>query len=159
VAGISATAGRSYDWEAMEAVLGLRLPSDYKLMAESFPEGWFRMFARVLLPDPERRLLGDYALDIMDGVRELRADADLTDLDFHSRLTRRWAVFDALYQPALAVAALADVPPDRSSADVTAAKMPRAATDTANCFRMFFFSIHVGLVAAPRRYWYSRAAT
>ena len=81
-AGISPTAGRSYDWEAIEAVLGLGLPSDYKLIAESFPEGLFRLFAEVWLPDSEKRLLSDFALDIMDTVRELRLDEDFADLGF-----------------------------------------------------------------------------
>jgi hypothetical protein len=82
VAGISATAGRAYDWEAIEAVLGVRLPSDYKLIAESFPEGWYRMFAQVWLPESEKQLHGDFALDIMDGVRELRAEDDSEEVDF-----------------------------------------------------------------------------
>lgn len=81
-AGISAAAGRSYDWEAIEATLGTGLPSDYKLMAESFPEGWFRLFAEVWLPDGETRLLDDFGLDIMDGVRELPLDEGDGDLDF-----------------------------------------------------------------------------
>jgi len=82
VAGISATAGRTYDWEDIEAVLGLRLPSDYKLIAESFPEGWFRMFAEVLLPESEKQLYDDFALDIMDGVRELQEEEDFEELGF-----------------------------------------------------------------------------
>jgi hypothetical protein len=82
VAGFSATAGRSYDWEEIEAGIGTRLPSDYKLMAESFPKGWFRMFAYVRFPDSERRLLGDFSQQIMDIVRELPEDEDSADLDF-----------------------------------------------------------------------------
>jgi len=82
VAGISPAAGRWYDWEAIEAVLGTRLPSDYKLIAESFPEGWFRMFAEVLLPESEEQLYDDFALDIMDGVRELREEEDFEEADF-----------------------------------------------------------------------------
>ena len=80
--GISATAGRSYDWAAIEAGLGMELPPDYKLIAESFPDGWFRMFAEVWLPDNQTRFLSDYALDIMDTVRELREDEDFADLEF-----------------------------------------------------------------------------
>jgi hypothetical protein len=79
---MSATAGRSYDWEEIEAVLGTRLPSDYKLIAESFPDGWFRMFAGVWLPDSERRLLDDLAVQILDRIRQLPADEDSEDLDF-----------------------------------------------------------------------------
>ena len=82
VAGISATAGRSYDWEDIEAVLGTQLPSDYKLMAESFPEGWFRMFAKFLLPASERLLLKDLGVQIMASIREQRVDKDWEDLDF-----------------------------------------------------------------------------
>ncbi len=81
-AGFSATARRSYDWEEIETVLGTRLPSDYKLIAESFPDGWFRMFAQVWLPNSERQLLGDFGQQIMDGVRELPEDEDSADLDF-----------------------------------------------------------------------------
>jgi hypothetical protein len=82
VAGISATAGRSYAWEDIEAVLGTRLPSDYKLMAESFPEGWFRMFAKFLLPASERLLLNDLGVQIMARIREQRVDKDREDLNF-----------------------------------------------------------------------------
>jgi hypothetical protein len=81
-AGISATAGRSYDWKQIETALGVRLPSDYKMIAESFPEGWFRMFAQVWLPENERQLLGDFALDIMDGVRELEEEEDFEEAGF-----------------------------------------------------------------------------
>jgi hypothetical protein len=81
VSEISATAGRSYDWEAIETALGLRLPSDYKLMAESFPEGWFRMFAKVRLPDAGNRLLDHWSMNIMDGIWEWQANEDY-DLDF-----------------------------------------------------------------------------
>jgi hypothetical protein len=42
----------------------------------------FRIFAEVWLPDGETRLLGDFGLDIMDGVRELPLDEDYADLDF-----------------------------------------------------------------------------
>ena len=76
VAGLSATAGRSYDWEEIEADIGTRLPSDYKLIAESFPDGWFRMFAYVRFPGSERRLLSDFGQRIMDIVRELPEDED-----------------------------------------------------------------------------------
>lgn len=82
VTGISATADRSYDWQTIEAGLGMGLPPDYKLIADSFPDGWFRMFAQVRLPDSATRLLNDYALDVMDTVRELRAEQDFADLDF-----------------------------------------------------------------------------
>ncbi len=81
-AGISATAGRSYDWAAIQAGLGLELPPDYKLIAESFPEGWFRMFAEVWLPDSATRLLSDYARDILDTVQALRTEEDFAHLDF-----------------------------------------------------------------------------
>jgi hypothetical protein len=81
-AGIAATEGRSYDWAGIEAALGIGLPSDYKLIAESFPEGWFRMFAEVWLPDSGTRLLSDYAQAILDSVRELRLDEDFADLGF-----------------------------------------------------------------------------
>ena len=81
VSGFSATAGRSMT-EEIEAGIGTRLPSDYKLIAESFPDGWFRMFAHVRFPDSERRLLGDFAQQIMDILRELPEDGDSADLDF-----------------------------------------------------------------------------
>jgi hypothetical protein len=82
VAGISPTAGRRYDWEAIEAVLGTGLPSDYKLMAESFPEGWFRMFAGILLPDSERDLLDDLGIQNMDRIRELPLLSRRGEVDF-----------------------------------------------------------------------------
>jgi hypothetical protein len=44
LAGVSASAGTVFDWEAIEGDLGLRLPADYRLLAESFPEGTFRRF-------------------------------------------------------------------------------------------------------------------
>jgi hypothetical protein len=82
VAGISATAGRSYDWAEMEAVLGTRLPSDYKLVAESFPEGYFRMFAHVWLPDSERRLQDDLVVQVMDDIRQDWAEKGPEELHF-----------------------------------------------------------------------------
>ena len=46
LAGVSLTRGVAFDWAAIEADLGTRLPADYKLLAEAFPGGWFRQFVR-----------------------------------------------------------------------------------------------------------------
>jgi hypothetical protein len=62
-----------FDWSAIEGDLGLRLPADYKLLAESFPEGWFREFVRVWLPDGRGRWLSEYASGQLKSMREFRA--------------------------------------------------------------------------------------
>lgn len=60
--------------------IGLPLPADYKLLAESFPQGWFRLFAMVHLPDQAEsgrpRLLSDYAVTGLDFLREIRASGE-----------------------------------------------------------------------------------
>jgi hypothetical protein len=67
-------AGRVFDWPAVESELGVRLPADYKALAESFPRGWFRDFVRVMLPvgtDRDVSLI-EYARGELDALRELR---------------------------------------------------------------------------------------
>jgi hypothetical protein len=71
VSGISLNVNRSYDWESIEGALMMSLPEDYKVMADSCPGGWFRLFAELMPPDSEKRLLGDYSFQVMDLVREL----------------------------------------------------------------------------------------
>jgi hypothetical protein len=77
LAGVVPRARRIFDWAIIEDDLGMRLPADYKLLAESFPEGWFRLFARIRLPErPEaggQRLLSEYAVTELDYLRESRA--------------------------------------------------------------------------------------
>lgn len=71
VAGVSLDRRRFYDWESIEGTLGVALPEDYRIMAESFPGGWFRLFAELMPPDSEKRLLGDYSFQVMDLLRDL----------------------------------------------------------------------------------------
>ena len=58
LAGVSASEDRVFDWPAIESDLGLPLPGDYKLLAESFPDGCFREFVSLWLPDqwPDDRI-------------------------------------------------------------------------------------------------------
>lgn len=72
VTGASLDANRVYDWEAMEASLGVSLPEDYKIMAESFPGGWFRMFAEVMPPHSSTMLLGPHSRGVSDALRNLK---------------------------------------------------------------------------------------
>ena len=80
LAGIGQPEPRAFDWAAIEDHLGLRLPADYKLLAESFPEGWFRLFVSVRLPEQQEsgkpRLLSDYAVTELDYLREVRASGE-----------------------------------------------------------------------------------
>jgi hypothetical protein len=76
VAGLAPHEERSFDWRAIEEALGLRLPADYKVLAESFPLGWFRMFAKVEVPAGRQRLLGDYAVMQLDHLRQVRATGE-----------------------------------------------------------------------------------
>jgi hypothetical protein len=57
-----------YNWAEIERGIGLRLPADYKLLAESLPSGWVRGFAR--LRKPERPQTGPQRLDDF-GMRQL----------------------------------------------------------------------------------------
>jgi hypothetical protein len=77
LAGVAAEeSSRSFDWAAIEVDLGVRLPADYKLLAESFPGGWFRGWVRVRLPertgDDRPRLLSDFAAGELEALREFR---------------------------------------------------------------------------------------
>ncbi len=80
IAGTAAAERRLFDWAAIEDDLGLRLPSDYKLLAESFPAGWFRGWVWLRLPeqtgDGRPRLLGDFAADQLEALREFRATGE-----------------------------------------------------------------------------------
>jgi hypothetical protein len=77
LAEVPALEHRFFDWPAIESDLGLRLPEDYKLLAESFPAGWFRRFVRVRRPerwpDDRVRLLDEFASGLLESMRELRA--------------------------------------------------------------------------------------
>ncbi len=77
IAGVAAKeSSRSFDWAAIEGDLGVRLPADYKLLAESFPGGSFRGWVRVRLPertgDDRPRLLSDFAAAELEALREFR---------------------------------------------------------------------------------------
>jgi hypothetical protein len=50
LAGISLGERAECDWPEIEADLGLRLPPDYKALAEAFPSGWFRRLVRPRKP-------------------------------------------------------------------------------------------------------------
>jgi hypothetical protein len=78
LAGVPMKAGRVFDWPAVERELGTRLPADYKMLAESFPAGWFRDFVGILPPvgtDREMSLV-DYARGELDALRELRESGE-----------------------------------------------------------------------------------
>ena len=74
--GVTAPERRSFDWAAVEAVLGVQLPSDYKLLAEWFPEGFVREFVRILLPevwpDGRARFPDEFALGVVESMRRCR---------------------------------------------------------------------------------------
>jgi len=76
LAGVAAEEARSFDWAAIEDGLGLRLPGDYKLLAESFPEGWFRGWVLINLPDQteqgQPRLLNDFVAGGLEALREFQ---------------------------------------------------------------------------------------
>jgi hypothetical protein len=76
--GVSANENRVFDWPAIESSVGLRLPADYKLLAERFPRGWFRRFVVVELPgragDDGMRLLGDSLAGELEDMRHWREE-------------------------------------------------------------------------------------
>jgi hypothetical protein len=80
-AGVSASAGRVLDWAAIERDLGLPLPTDYKQLAESFPDGHFRRFVHLRRPerwpDSRVRLLSEFALAQLEGMREYRETGEV----------------------------------------------------------------------------------
>lgn len=74
--GVPTKRARQYDWVTIEASLGLRLPQDYKLLLEAFPDGVFRGSVQVNRPgdygESSSDFLGFYAygLEDMRGWRE-----------------------------------------------------------------------------------------
>lgn len=76
-AGIVLEPRAEYHWPEIERAVGLSLPADYKLLAESFPSGWFRQFVR---PDkPQRSSAGahrldEFAMDQLETLRSWRAE-------------------------------------------------------------------------------------
>src|SRR6266852_1916104 len=78
LAGISQERKASFDWLAVEEMLGLGLPEDYKLLAELLPDGWFRGFVRVLLPGETgaagARFLDSDAVNRLEDMRRWRAE-------------------------------------------------------------------------------------
>jgi hypothetical protein len=80
-ANLSYPERRVFDWGAIEGDLGLPLPTDYKLLADSFPEGWFRRFIRlrrpVPWPDGRVRLMSKFALEQLESMREYRETGEV----------------------------------------------------------------------------------
>jgi hypothetical protein len=76
LAGVSASEGRDFRWAAIERDLGLRLPADYKQLAGSFPDGYFRRFVHVRWPerwpDGQVRLLSEFSSGQLESMREYR---------------------------------------------------------------------------------------
>src|SRR5690349_7825421 len=64
LAGVRTEENAAFAWTEIERGIGLRLPADYKLLAESLPSGWVRGFAR--LSKPERPQMGPQRLDDFD---------------------------------------------------------------------------------------------
>lgn len=77
LAGVSLAAGVAYDWAQIEEHLTTRLPADYKALAEAFPSGWFRQFARPRKPAIHaagaQRLLDKFAAGQLENLREWRS--------------------------------------------------------------------------------------
>ncbi|SFR28753.1 hypothetical protein SAMN04488564_11561 [Lentzea waywayandensis] len=48
--GVDVEANNSFDWVAVEHSVGLKLPDDYKRLAELFPAGWFQGFIELIRP-------------------------------------------------------------------------------------------------------------
>jgi hypothetical protein len=66
----------TYDWPEIERGISLRLPADYKLLAEYFPTGWFRRFVRLAKPERpvgEPQRLDSFAMEQLETLREWRA--------------------------------------------------------------------------------------
>lgn len=74
MAEVSIGRRRGYDWSAIENSLGSGLPSDYKMIADLFPEGCFRMFVEVWLPEKRDAFIGARAEAVMDGIRQIEDD-------------------------------------------------------------------------------------
>ncbi|SRR6266567_3724154 len=79
LAGVQAKENRAFDWPVIESSVGLRLPADYKLLAERFPDGWFRRFVVMELPDRSAdgrmRLLDDFMAGQLEDWRQWRAES------------------------------------------------------------------------------------
>src|SRR5690349_8113259 len=71
-----------FDWAAIEASLGLSLPTDYKKLVESFPDGRFQGAIRLNRPgdydNPATEYLGFYANKLGD----MRSAREFGDGDF-----------------------------------------------------------------------------
>jgi hypothetical protein len=81
LARLAAAEHRTFDWAAIESDLGPRLPADYKLVAQTFPYGWFRTFIRV--HPPERlhdydQSLSEFAAGHLNALREWRATGEVS---------------------------------------------------------------------------------
>lgn len=77
LAGVKAVARREYNWEAIENFIGTRLPSDYKVISESFPKGLFRMFAEVWGPHGKDVLLSETSSSVLEAFREMKDDGEI----------------------------------------------------------------------------------
>lgn len=82
LAGISLGERAEYDWAQIEADLGLRLPADYKALAEAFPSGWFRQFVRPRKPaglvGRPQRLLDEFSARQAATLRRWRAEGQVS---------------------------------------------------------------------------------
>jgi len=76
MAGLDVGQAARYDWAAVERSLaGLRLPSDYKRLVDTFPDGKFRDLVKVVRPESDDDYLG-YAGARLDDMRGFRDDGD-----------------------------------------------------------------------------------
>lgn len=75
-AGVRAAESRDFDWAAVERDLGSALPADYKQLADSFPDGYFRRFVHLRRPvrwrDGRVRLLSEFGSAQLESMREYR---------------------------------------------------------------------------------------
>ncbi|MGI6875618.1 hypothetical protein [Amycolatopsis sp. 3B14] len=73
---VETSESQGYDWDAVEASLGVRLPSDYKKIADLFPVGLFQGSVHVIRPGDHRSPRDEYPgyyLQRLETMREWRA--------------------------------------------------------------------------------------
>jgi hypothetical protein len=73
LAGLSMATAAHHDWPAIERSLGgILLPSDYKLVVDTVPDGKFKELVKVVRPASDQEYLGFYATQLED-MRGFRA--------------------------------------------------------------------------------------
>jgi hypothetical protein len=77
VTGRATITGAGYQWTVIESSLGLQLPDDYKAMSENLPAGWFRRFARLVLPAGQTTFMRPDVAGELDVLRESNAAGDV----------------------------------------------------------------------------------